>query len=399
MASESSVNWSSVAPSITTGVGISAGGGLLGQVFGGWNARRQWKYQRRAMELQQKYALEQMKEQSRLQREQFDYENEYNSPVHVFERYRAAGINPSAVLGNSGASLSATMPMPSGPAGSSVSPGPGVSPAPDMSGSVANGALVSSQIDYNKAAAENQRSGAALQESKIPTEAALREFYAAGADKAANDANLAQLQANYQSLVNARAPEQIDAAISNMIAQTDKLVAARDVDQEQVKYLRECTAEMLVRADLERAMQTREQALSIKFGKETRLLSLQGDDLEKCIKSFDGKGLDIPVMVRDKSGVLRRATQRVNGYTARSIMMQYAAIKGMHDQAISYAVAGWSDANQMRVAVTDYVNAASNAVFSIGSLVRDVSIATPPVRTATPPYWNPYSGITPDQNF
>ena len=34
--------------------------GFLGQLFGGMNARRQWRFQQKQMALQQKYALEQM---------------------------------------------------------------------------------------------------------------------------------------------------------------------------------------------------------------------------------------------------------------------------------------------------------------------------------------------------
>ena len=41
--------------------------GLFGQIFGGANARRDWKYQQKAMALQQQYALEQMAKAAEVQ--------------------------------------------------------------------------------------------------------------------------------------------------------------------------------------------------------------------------------------------------------------------------------------------------------------------------------------------
>ena len=87
--------------------------GGIGQLFAGFNARRQWRYRQKEMALQQKYALEQMAKNAELSygnwQKQFDYENEYNLPTAVMDRYRQAGINPAAVLGSSGVGVSATM--------------------------------------------------------------------------------------------------------------------------------------------------------------------------------------------------------------------------------------------------------------------------------------------------
>lgn len=104
--------------------------GALGQLFGGMNARRQWKYQKKAMALQQQYDLEQMQKQSELSysnwQKQFDYENDYNTPTKVFDRYLQAGITPAGALGASGVGVNATMsggsagmPSASGPSGGS----------------------------------------------------------------------------------------------------------------------------------------------------------------------------------------------------------------------------------------------------------------------------------------
>lgn len=75
--------------------------------------KKSWKYTQKAMKLQQQYALEQMQKQYELNmqanKEYFDYQNAYNEPSKVFERYMKAGINPAAVLGSSGVGVNATM--------------------------------------------------------------------------------------------------------------------------------------------------------------------------------------------------------------------------------------------------------------------------------------------------
>lgn len=136
--------------------------GALGQLFGGMNARRQWRFQQKQMKLQQQYALEQMQKQSELSyanwQKQFDYENAYNDPSKVFDRYLKAGVTPAAVLGSSGVGVNATMsggsasmPSATGPSGgASVSPG-----APPFSDptAIAESMVARSTVDRNSAAA------------------------------------------------------------------------------------------------------------------------------------------------------------------------------------------------------------------------------------------------------
>lgn len=148
----------SAASSGTTGL-IS---GALGQLFGGMNARRQWRYQQKQMALQQKYALEQMQRQSELSytnwQKQFDYENSYNDPSKVFDRYLKAGVTPAAVLGSSGVGVNATMSGGSAgmPSGSGPSGGAPVSPgafAPGDPTAIAQNMLAQSTVSRNDAAA------------------------------------------------------------------------------------------------------------------------------------------------------------------------------------------------------------------------------------------------------
>ena len=145
--------------------------GALGQLFGGMNARRQWKFQQKQMKLQQKYALEQMQKQSELAyanwQKQFDYENAYNDPTKVFDRYLKAGVTPAAVLGSSGVGVNATMsggsasmPSASGPSGGApVAPGGFASADPTA---IAQNMLARSTVDRNAAAANRDNAEAAL---------------------------------------------------------------------------------------------------------------------------------------------------------------------------------------------------------------------------------------------
>lgn len=143
--------------------------GALGQLFGGMNARRQWRYQQKQMKLQQQYALEQMQKQSELSyanwQKQFDYENSYNDPSKVFDRYLKAGVTPAAVLGSSGVGVNATMsgssaPMPSASGPSGGSPvAAAASPVGDPT-AIAQNMIAQSTVDRNAAAANRDNAEA-----------------------------------------------------------------------------------------------------------------------------------------------------------------------------------------------------------------------------------------------
>jgi len=145
--------------------GIAAGGQVASGLFKP-SLKRQWKYQQKQMKLQQQYALEQMQKQGEINyanwQKQFDYENAYNDPSKVFDRYLKAGVTPAAVLGSSGVGINAT--MSGGSAGSVGAAGPSggsfdfSSPLPPGVGSAAAGTAldamgINSSIERNKAAA------------------------------------------------------------------------------------------------------------------------------------------------------------------------------------------------------------------------------------------------------
>lgn len=152
--------------------GIAAGGQVASGLFKP-SLKRQWKYQQKQMKLQQQYALEQMQKQGEINyanwQKQFDYENAYNDPSKVFDRFLKAGVTPAAVLGSSGVGVNATMSGSS--AGSVGASGPSggnfdfSSPLPPGAGSaVAGTALdamgVNSTIERNKAAANRDNAEA-----------------------------------------------------------------------------------------------------------------------------------------------------------------------------------------------------------------------------------------------
>jgi len=161
--------------------GISAGGQVASGLFKP-SLRRQWKYQQKQMKLQQQYALEQMQKQGEINyanwQKQFDYENAYNDPTKVFDRYLKAGITPAAVLGSSGVGVNAT--MSGGSSGSVGASGPSggsfdfSSPLPPGAGSAAAGVAleamgVNSTIERNKAAANLDNAQADDIRNRMPT--------------------------------------------------------------------------------------------------------------------------------------------------------------------------------------------------------------------------------------
>lgn len=171
------VDFKSYVEPISTGAilgaaGISAGGQVASGLFKP-SLKRQWKYQQKQMALQQKYALEQMQRQGEINyanwQKQFDYENAWNDPTKVFQRYLKAGVTPAAVLGNSGVGINAT--MSGGSAGSvgasGLSGGSFDFSSPLSSGvgsSAASTALeamgINSTIERNQAAADRDKAEA-----------------------------------------------------------------------------------------------------------------------------------------------------------------------------------------------------------------------------------------------
>lgn len=148
--------------------GSSAGAGLADALFGGISARRNWKYKQKEMALQQQYALEQMSKSAEFQlahdKQMFDYQNSYNDPSAVLERNLAAGLNPAAVLGQSGVGVSATIPTASG--GAPSGHGPVASGSGGGLAALAGNPSAYADIQLKDAQKERERSAAALNDAE-----------------------------------------------------------------------------------------------------------------------------------------------------------------------------------------------------------------------------------------
>lgn len=148
--------------------GSSAGAGMADALFGGISARRNWKYKQKEMALQQQYALEQMSKSAEFQlahdKQMFDYQNAYNDPSAVLERNLAAGLNPAAVLGQSGVGVSATIPTASG--GAPSGHGPVASGSGGGLTALAGNPSAYADIQLKDAQKERERSAAALNDAE-----------------------------------------------------------------------------------------------------------------------------------------------------------------------------------------------------------------------------------------
>ena len=148
--------------------GASAGGGIVDALFGGISARRNWKYKQKEMALQQQYALEQMSKSAEFQlahdKQMFDYQNAYNDPSAVLERNLDAGLNPAAVLGQSGVGVSATIPTSSG--GAPSGHGPVASGSGGGIAALAGNPSAYADIQLKDAQQDRERSAASLNDAQ-----------------------------------------------------------------------------------------------------------------------------------------------------------------------------------------------------------------------------------------
>lgn len=148
--------------------GSSTGGGIADALFGGISARRNWKYKQKEMALQQQYALEQMSKSAEYQlahdKQMFDYQNAYNDPSAVLERNLGAGLNPAAVLGQSGVGVSATIPTSSG--GAPSGHGPVASGSGGGLAALSGNPSAYADIQLKDAQQERERSAAALNDAE-----------------------------------------------------------------------------------------------------------------------------------------------------------------------------------------------------------------------------------------
>lgn len=213
-------------------------------LFGGIQARRNWKYKKKEMALQQKYNLENMQRQFDYQQEAWRRENEYNDPRNATARWRLAGISPQAVFGNSpggaGVAGSAGTPDVSNPsAGGNVDTGayhPTLTPV-EMMRAQNEKKVADSQADLNKALADKARG-----DTKDPDITKRSQLVQLSRDEIAKETEEVQRDILKIQKDFTEAKESNDVAIQRakfleIIANCNKLLADKNVSEEMKEKL------------------------------------------------------------------------------------------------------------------------------------------------------------------
>lgn len=295
---------------------ISAGSQAASGLFKP-SLKRQWKYQQKQMKLQQQYALEQMQKQGEINyanwQKQFDYENAYNDPSKVFDRYLKAGITPAAVLGSSGVGVNAT--MSGGSPGSVGASGPSggsfdfSSPLPPGVGSAAAGVAleamgVNSTIERNKAAANRDNAEAEDIRNRMPTKEqgqALIELEQQLKRAGVGNQNalaryygeLAINQAAYNKYVDLAATydfQRIQAAYAEQVERTRRIRAENDAE---IPLLEQSAAANLAYL---RALASASNASARESWARSGLLDLQQQDMQRMFEVIWETPVKVPLV-------------------------------------------------------------------------------------------------------
>lgn len=218
--------------------------GAANALFGGIQARRNWKYKQKEMALQQKYNLENMQKQFDYQQEAWNRENRYNDPRNASARWRLAGISPNAVFGNSpggaGVAGSAGTPDVSNPsAGGNVDTStyhPTLTPV-EMMRAQNERKVADSQADLNNALANKARG-----DTKDPDITKRSQLVQLSRDEIAKETEEVQRDILKIQKIFAAAKEANDVAIQRakfleIIANCNKLLADKKASEEMREKL------------------------------------------------------------------------------------------------------------------------------------------------------------------
>lgn len=219
--------------------------GAANALFGGIQARRNWKYKQKEMALQQKYNLENMQKQFDYQQEAWNRENRYNDPRNASARWRLAGISPNAVFGHSpggaGVAGSAGTPDVSNPsAGGNVDTStyhPTLTPV-EMMRARNEQKVADSQADLNNALANKARG-----DTKDPDITKRSQLVQLSRDEIAKETEEVQRDILKIQKDFAAAKEANDVAIQRakfleIIANCNKLLADKNVSEEMKEKLK-----------------------------------------------------------------------------------------------------------------------------------------------------------------
>ena len=160
------------------GAGISALSSVFGSVQSNKQIDKQLKAQAEENRKTREYNLMLAQQQNQWNQEQWERENEYNSPVNQLKRYREAGLNPDLMYSN-GSSGNATQLSGGLTAGEPASPvdysalGQKMTVGQVVQQTLQND-LVRAQIDKIQAEAQGARGNARLTDIQVETEEILR---------------------------------------------------------------------------------------------------------------------------------------------------------------------------------------------------------------------------------
>jgi hypothetical protein len=321
--------------------------GALGQLFGGMNARRQWRFQQKQMKLQQQYALEQMQKQSELSyanwQKQFDYENAYNDPSKVFDRYLKAGITPAAVLGSSGVGVNATMsggssstPYASVPNGGSPITPAGFAPADPTS--IAQNMVAQSTVSRNAAAANRDNAEAqSISDQNVGNQLyTLMAQTRVALDQAAAKHNLAVTDVlKVQESIERNALFISDATLLSAIDEKKKQVALVDAEVRRLNIENEHLGAVL---SAQAFMMNTQAALNRALGDQARevIESLRLNNLDaanELVRNWD-KRFDVEIPNPQYSENLRSKNPIVRGNPGPSTFKVSMSLKDFYDKTV-----------------------------------------------------------------
>lgn len=237
-------NLGSLMGSTAAGAVGNIASGAVNALFGGIQARRNWKYKKKEMALQQKYNLENMQKQFDYQQEAWNRENRFNDPRNASARWRLAGISPNAVFGNSpggaGVAGSAGTPDVSNPsAGGNVDTSvyhPTLTPV-EMMRAQNEKKVADSQADLNNALADKARG-----DTKDPDITKRSQLVQLSRDEIAKETEEVQRDILKIQKDFAEVKESNDVAIQRakyleIIANCNKLLADKNVSEEMKEKL------------------------------------------------------------------------------------------------------------------------------------------------------------------
>lgn len=214
------------------GSAITAGASLLGGLIGNNSQRKAVKEQIRSQELEnqrnREYNLMLAQQQNAWNQEQWERENEYNTPANQMKRFKEAGLNPDLMAGAGATNLSAASPAMTSGAPSQPQDMSALGRRPNF-GEALQAALrdsmIGAQIDNIKADTEKKRNESSI----LASDAKFRDAYNQGVLNLQNmqiRVDSSQLKLNDEEMMKLRAEvSKLDAETTNIFAEYGKIKA------------------------------------------------------------------------------------------------------------------------------------------------------------------------------